>query len=127
MSAEKPLILVVENDSIQRDLIKLALSRMECQVVAVQHGAEALAVFERATPKVVLLDLFLPQMSGLEVIERLRENGKIWNTTIIVISSFGFPEVVEQAKETGAYDFIIKPFEGDLLIKRVKKALQRRR
>lgn len=127
MNPKKPLILVVENDPVQRDLMKLALERIDCHVITVTSGADALTSFEEMVPQVVLLDLFLPRMSGLEVIEELRLSGRLCQTTVLAISSLGFPEVVEHAREAGAYDFIIKPFEIDLLQRRVRKALNRRK
>jgi DNA-binding response OmpR family regulator len=124
--ADKPTILIVENDPLQRDLINLALSRIDCEVITVQDGQDALIWFENIQPELILLDLFLPQMSGLDIIARLKEDGKLHRTTVIAISALGFPEVVEQAQEAGAYDFLVKPIDSELLIRRVKKALIRR-
>lgn len=126
MKVKKPTILIVENDAIQRDLMTLSLNRISCQILTAANGIEAIHIMETVTPAIILLDLFLPQMSGLEVIAWLKDTGKLCRTTVIVISSLGFTEVVQQAKNYGAYDFLIKPIEGDLLIDRVKSGLNRR-
>ena len=119
--------LVIEYDTIQRDLITLALKRIPCLVHTAENAKQAVEIFEEVSPEIVIIDLFLPQMSGLEIIDQFRSTGKLARTTVIVISSFGFPEVVQQVKDAGAYDFIVKPFESDLLIQRVIKAIERRK
>lgn len=129
MTAEtdgKPKILVVEYDRVQRDLILLALMRIDCEVLALQKGKDILQAIETYRPDIVLLDLFLPKISGLDVLEDIQQRGALSQLTVIVVSGMGFGEIVEQAREKGAYDFLIKPIDTDLLIKRVARALKRR-
>lgn len=127
MTKNKPTILVIEPDTLQRNMIKLALSRIDCHVSIAMNVAEVLDKFQTEKPDIVLLDLFLPQMNGLDLITYLNEYDHALNTTIIAISALGFPEVVEQAKDAGAYDFIIKPINAEIIIQRVNKALNHRK
>jgi len=126
MAVDRPVIVIIENDAVQRDLITMALRKINCHAIPVSSGLNAVKTIEETRPDLVLLDLFLPQINGLEILHRLQESGKLSLTTVIVISSMSYMEVVEQAKEAGAHDFLIKPFESDLLLERVKNALKRR-
>ena len=125
-AGKKPKIIVVENDRIQRDLILLALRRLNCDVIILQNGLDVVTAIQSQKPEVVILDLFLPLVSGLDILEELKQSGMLVKTTVIVVSGMGFTEIVEQAKEKGAFDFLIKPIETDLLVNRVEKALRRR-
>jgi CheY-like chemotaxis protein len=84
-------------------------------LAAVESGA--------ARPELVLLDLFLPQINGLMLLASLRQIAGLETVPVIVLSTLGFPEIVEQAIAAGAQDFLLKPFDPELLAEKVSRIL----
>jgi|WetSurMetagenome_2_1015567.scaffolds.fasta_scaffold1032842_2 DNA-binding response OmpR family regulator len=124
MSADaesRPAILLVEPDRPLRDVIVLGLERAGFEVVTVEHPEETVAMIRSRRPFLVLLDLFLPHVSGLEILKQIDATlrSHCW---IFVLSAFGFPEVVQQAQQAGARDFILKPIDTDGLVEKAKHA-----
>lgn len=130
MGEQTITILVVESDPLLRDLIRLALARPDafkspCQVSIAQDGAQALKILRKQTFDLLLLDILLPQMNGLDVLKRARNEKILGEQPVLLLSSLAYREVVEQAMQVGATDFIIKPFSVDDLILRINLALER--
>jgi DNA-binding NtrC family response regulator len=107
------LVLVVDDEQDIRDASERILSRAGYQVQKASRGDEALDIMNKNSVDIVLLDLKMPGMDGLEVLARIRE----WNTEIqvIVITGYATVETAIEAMKQGAYDFIPKPFEPDQL------------
>jgi CheY-like chemotaxis protein len=108
-------VLVAEEDKVVADLFALSLSEMGCQVKIEYRETQIRNVLERWKPDLLLLDLFLPGCSGLALLREFSQTttsaGK--QLPILVISSMGFKEVVEQARKLGAVDFVLKPVDLD--------------
>lgn len=124
MSDSQAEILLIESDQILLDLIQLSLEQEDYHVIVALNGEEALAAFHHYKPKVVLLDLFLHQTNALALIRQLKElpQGKL--IPIIVLSALGYREVIRQAMDAGANDFILKPVDLDMLIDRIRKVFE---
>jgi len=118
--------LVVENDSAQRALISLGLNRLGCTVFTAKDGIEARKMLEDRRPTLLVLDTYLPQINGIELLRQLKSAFKIDQCSVIMISPFGFEEVVQMAIQAGAHDFLVKPINMDELIQRAKGLLERR-
>jgi len=121
MEESRATLLLLEADPALRDLIVLPLEREGFRVIASDRAAEAPALIRKYKPFLVLLDLFLPHISGLEVLRKIDEGLKT-HCFIIVISSLGFREVVEQAREAGARDFLLKPIDPDKMMDKIRRA-----
>ncbi|MCI0521607.1 MAG: response regulator [Chloroflexi bacterium] len=121
-------LLLVEDDPVLRDLISLALQRAaRYQVTAVEDGEEALEVFAQSRPQVLLLDILLPRLNGLQLLARLKEDDLLGDTTVVMTSALGYQEVIEQAIAAGARDFLVKPFDVETLLERLEIAIERNR
>lgn len=117
-------VLVIEDDLAQRDLISLVLSRMfNYKVVCAGNGIDGLALYAELHPSVIILDILLPQMNGLDFLRQLRQENPKSDCAIFVISGLGYREVVQQAIENGARDFMVKPFDIQILAQRVEEAI----
>lgn len=129
MSAEHPgttSILLVEDDTLLRDLIRLVFSHQAGFDIAVAgDGVQALEMIQQNRPDVLLLDILLPKMNGLELLRHLKQEEMLKNLTVVVISALGYPEIIQQAVDAGASDFLVKPFDLDILVQRLGRALQR--
>ena len=122
MTATGPAVLVVEDDDEVRGVLVRELGSRGYRVLEAPDGRTALERWEAGRPDVVLLDLGLPDMDGLEVIRRIRRDAM---TPIVILSArFAEREKVE-ALERGADDFVTKPFGLDELHARLRVALRR--
>jgi CheY-like chemotaxis protein len=116
-------ILLVEDDRVTRDLTRLALARAypQARLLTAQDGDEALTMWHTHRPDLVLMDILLPRRNGLEVMREML--ALIGPVPVIVISALGMREVVQQAVQAGARDFVLKPFDPRLLMDKVQRVL----
>jgi DNA-binding response OmpR family regulator len=101
-------VLIVEDDTDIRGAYVFALMRAGFEVVQAADGAEAIAMFERERPNVVLLDMLMPGMSGLDFLRQMNIANRFPETKILALSNIDTPRVVEQAKVLGAAEYLIK-------------------
>jgi len=124
---EKPpldKILVIEDDLALRELITLVLGRLlPCEIITAENGREALKLFHQHHPRVMVVDILLPQMNGLDMLRQLQQKGDLRQTNVIVISALGYREIVQQAMAAGAHHFIVKPFDVEVLVEHAREAL----
>lgn len=106
-------ILVVDDERDIREGSERILSRIGFQLSTAARGDEALGIFDQVRPAIVLLDLKMPGLDGMEVLKRLREMDP--GILVIVITGYATVETAIEAMKQGAYDFIPKPFEPDQL------------
>jgi two-component system, OmpR family, KDP operon response regulator KdpE len=123
MSAALPLLVVDDEPSFRR-LLRTSLSAQGYRVLEAGTGQGAIDSLGCDAPEVVLLDLGLPDMDGLEVIRRVRGSGA--RTPIIVLSSRGDERGKVQALDLGADDYVTKPFGMGELVARIRTALRHR-
>jgi DNA-binding NtrC family response regulator len=116
-------ILVVDDDADIREVVKDRLESLGHRVVTATSGGEGLDALERHNPHLILLDVEMPDMNGIEVLKQIRSRGH--DTTAVMITAYGTIERAVQAMKEGAYDFIPKPFEPDHIALIVDKALER--
>ncbi|MBR2854156.1 MAG: response regulator transcription factor [Clostridia bacterium] len=120
--SNKPLILVVEDDAAVRNLMAVTLETRGYRYHLAQNGMEALIEATTHQPDVMLLDLGLPDMEGVEIIRKVRG----WsNMPVIVISARAEDSDKVEALDAGADDYLTKPFSVDELLARLRVALRR--
>lgn len=112
-SMDEMQVLVVDDERDIRDGSERILSRMECRVTKASRGDEALELLTRQPVSIVLLDLKMPGMDGMEVLKRIQEMES--PPLVIVITGYATVDTAIEAMKRGAYDFIAKPFEPDQL------------
>jgi two-component system KDP operon response regulator KdpE len=120
--AVEPLILAVDDEAGILRLIKLELSSQGFRVIVANDGEEALRLAEQQRPDIVVLDIVMPDMSGLEVMRRLRERTSI---PIILLTAKDHDEDKVRGLELGADDYLVKPFNPEELSARVRAVLRR--
>jgi len=114
-------ILVVDDEVKMRRLLEMSLKNMGHETVQAADGAEALARFEEAPFDLVLTDLKMPRMDGIQLLRTLRERGE--EVPVIVLTAFGTIETAVEAMKLGAADYIIRPFEIETVELAVTRAL----
>ncbi len=120
-------VLIVEDEEHIVDFIKLGLKYEGFQVEAVDNGAEALTAVLRVNPDLVILDLTLPEIDGLEVCRDIRSNPVTADLPILMLTARTEVEDKVVGLETGADDYITKPFEFEELLARIHAILRRQR
>jgi DNA-binding NtrC family response regulator len=116
-------VLVVDDDAASRRLLDVRLRALDCQVVMAADGQEALSAISRVAPELILLDLQMPRMNGMEVLRKLRNDSLF--VPVIVITAHGSIETAVEAMKEGAYDFITKPVDANHFDIVVRKTLER--
>ncbi len=121
----KPTILVIEDEGALVTLLRYNLERDGYRVVEARDGEEALIVAAEETPDLILLDWALPNLSGIEVCRRLRMKGETRNTPIIMLTARGEESDRTRGLDTGADDYVVKPFSMTEMLARIRAVLRR--
>lgn len=111
-------VMLVENDRTTADLVKLGLGRLNLEVEHHLDGADVLPLLVRQRPVLLLVDMLVPGLNALDLIGEMRRRGWLRQTQVVVISALGFKEVVQQAIQMGAVDFLVKPLSVDALVEK---------
>jgi two-component system phosphate regulon response regulator PhoB len=125
MSSDQPCVLVVEDEPAQREVLAYNLEAEGFAVSRAENGEEALMLVEEAAPDVIVLDWMMPNLSGIEVCRRLKIRPETRGIPIIMLSARS--EEVDRVRglETGADDYVIKPYSVVELMARVRSQLRR--
>lgn len=112
---KKTKILIVDDAMFMRKMILKTLNQHGYNdVVLAANGSEGIALYEKERPHIVLLDITMPDMTGLEVLEKILEINK--DALIIMCSAVGQDKIITSALRMGAKDFIVKPYQEEMLI-----------
>jgi adenylate cyclase len=120
-------ILVVDDHEANRLILHDLIISYGHTPVLVENGLSALAHIRRDPPDLVLLDILMPELNGLEVLQRMRDDGSLRTIPVIVVSSVDELDSIVKCIEAGAEDYIIKPFNHTLLRARLMACLDKKR
>lgn len=120
MSIEK--VLVVDDELIMRNFLSEALKRKGIEVTTAENGQKASALLQESSFDMVITDMKMPGMSGIDIVRKVKELSP--STLVIVITAFGTIENAIEAMRAGAFDYLIKPFPIESLIAIIEKAHQ---
>lgn len=118
-------VLVVDDKDMLRDSVGATLQRAGFTILAASDGASALELVTKRRPDAVVTDLKMPGLSGVELLEKIREFDD--DLPVVLMTAYGAVETAVKAIKLGAYDYICKPFEGDELVIAVKRAIEHAR
>jgi two-component system, OmpR family, phosphate regulon response regulator PhoB len=121
----KPLVLVVEDEAALATMLRYNLEKQGFRVEEATDGQEALIRIAEAQPDLVLLDWMLPQMSGLEVCRQIRRRSATRDLPVIMVTARADDQDAVRGLNTGADDYIAKPFSMDALLARIRALLRR--
>jgi len=120
-------IVVADDDADIRDLVVLKLEQSGHDVVAVGDGAAAVQASQDAVPDLVILDLMMPGMGGLDACRALRADAELTRIPVILLTARAQESDIEQGFDAGADDYVVKPFSPRELASRVSAMLARSR
>jgi two-component system, OmpR family, phosphate regulon response regulator PhoB len=121
----KPLVLVVEDEAALATMLRYNLEKQGFRVEEATDGQEALIRIAEMQPDLVLLDWMLPQMSGLEVCRQIRRRSATRDLPVIMVTARTDDQDAVRGLNTGADDYIAKPFSMDALLARIRALLRR--
>jgi len=119
-----PVVLIVDDEKSLRDFVRRNLEARHYKALTASNGLEAMAIFNNEKVDLVILDLMMPHLDGLETTRRIRESSK---TPIIILTALGEEADKVQAFDMGADDYLTKPFGVGELMGRIKAVLRRAR
>lgn len=111
----RPTVLIVDDDDFQRKLLAQLLEDLKLEFVFAASGTEALASLRRHRPDLVLMDVNLPGMDGVETTRRIKSVEQLAAVPVVMITGHSEKSVVVESLKAGASDFVVKPFDKDIL------------
>ena len=117
----KPIILVVDDEKVMLEVFRKILEKKEYLVLTVNNGKAALEQVEEKRPNLVLLDLKMVGMNGIEVLRQIKRIDR--NIEVIIITGYGAMKTARIAMRLGAYDYITKPIDINYIKALIKNAL----
>jgi DNA-binding response OmpR family regulator len=121
----KQRVLVIDDEPAALRLVEYVFKRADYEVHVAANGAEGLSKVDEVKPNLVILDVMMPDMSGLEVCQRLRAQPATARLPVIMLSAKGQVDDKVSGFEAGADDYVPKPVDPDELLARAKALLQR--
>ncbi|MEK7205001.1 MAG: response regulator, partial [candidate division NC10 bacterium] len=125
MMTTRGRILIVDDEEQMRDLLVKVLDKNDYQVSAAGDGEQALALLEKEPVDLVVTDVRMPGIGGLEALKAIKELNP--DIVVIIMTAFGSIDQAVQAVKEGAYDYINKPFKIDEMLLTIEKSLEERR
>ena len=119
----QPMVMMVDDDVFQHITVSRLLKDEGYRLVFVTSGIEALNMLRKIHPDLILMDLSMPDMDGLEVVRRMKGVVRFANIPIIMITGKSEENVVTESMKVGAIDFMVKPFGREALIEKIAKVL----
>jgi len=120
----KPRILIVDDERVIRETLSTILDEENMETRLAVNGREALELLEKTNFDLIITDLKMPEIGGLELLEKVMQRAP--QTSVIIITAYGSMESAIEALRLGAYDYLVKPLDFDDVIIRVKRLLEHR-
>jgi CheY-like chemotaxis protein len=117
----KKTVMIIDDSIVIRKMIEIALEDEDYNIVTAISGKEGLETIEKEKPNLVILDMMLPDMNGIEVLKTIKTEKKL---PVIMLSGKDSPQLIETAKEVGVDDFLPKPFRDEELVEKVKTLIE---
>lgn len=122
-----PQILIVDDDKFVRKIMAKSLEEAGCRLEIATHGGEAVQILEDFTPDIIISDWMMPEMDGIELCQWVRRNNRLKDSYFILLTAKDRVEDKTHGLDTGADDYITKPFQGAELVARVRSGLRLRK
>ncbi|BBO73317.1 two-component system response regulator [Desulfosarcina widdelii] len=119
-------ILTVDDSKTIRMIVKKAFKPYNCELFEGENGVEGLAIAAKEMPDLIILDITMPVMTGIEMLGKLKAESALKDIPVIMLTAESGKENVMQIVKMGVKDYIVKPFKGEQLIDRAKNILKLR-
>ena len=119
-------ILTVDDSKTIRMIVKKAFKPYNCEIFEGENGVEGLAIAAKEMPDLIILDITMPVMTGIEMLGKLKAENDLKDIPVVMLTAESGKENVMQIVKMGVKDYIVKPFKGEQLIERAKNILKLR-
>ena len=119
-----PKILIIDDDPFVRTTLQSRLQKENFEVVTAETGAEGIALATRERPHLIVLDLAMPDIDGLDVLERLHREIITWDISVLVLTARGDPESRQRSQQLGVSRFFVKPLSPRHLLAEINRLLK---
>ena len=117
-------VLTVDDSKTIRMVVKKAFQPFDCEVLEGENGVMGLAIATREKPDLIVLDITMPVMNGIEMLEKMKSEPELKNIPVIMLTAESGKDNVMHIVKMGVKDYMVKPFKGEDLIGRVQKFMQ---
>ena len=117
-------ILTVDDSRTIRMIVKNAFKNYDCELFEAENGRDGLKLAAEVSPDLIILDITMPVMTGIEMLARMTESGLLEKTSVIMLTAESGRDNVMNIVKMGVKDYIVKPFKGEQLIERVQLILE---
>ena len=117
-------VLTVDDSKTIRMIVKKAFKQYDCEIFEAENGLEGLAMTAKEKPDLIVLDITMPVMNGIEMLERLKGEATLKDIPVIMLTAESGKDNVMQIVKMGVKDYMVKPFKGEDLIGRVEKIIK---
>jgi CheY-like chemotaxis protein len=117
-------VLIVDDNRASRDLIRAILKTVRCDITEASHGQQALDLIQQERPDLVLLDIDMPGMDGLTVVQKIRENTSLVGLPVVAVTAFAMEGDRERAIAAGFTAYVTKPVRPATLRQQVQQLLE---
>src|SRR5437763_16855132 len=124
--SERPVLLIADDDEDVQRLLTLYVRPLDCEVLTARDGEEALVIAQSRLPDVVLLDVMMPKRSGWEVCQALKAVQLTSQVAVVLVTGRGEVKDRLTGLQVGADDYLVKPFDRDQVVSRIRRLLERR-
>jgi CheY-like chemotaxis protein len=121
--SQRPKVLIVDDEAFNVDYIHQELEDYDYQLITAFNGREALELIESQQPDLVLLDLMMPVLDGFAVLAQIKSDPLLRDTPFIIVSAATDSKSIVKGIKQGAEDYLTKPVDGDLLVRKVREYL----
>ena len=123
MSVKKHKVLIIDDEILIREGVKAALQHSNFEALTLESPARAEAVVRQAKPDLIIMDLYMPELNGLELLRKLKKERATAEIPVIIFTGSQERVDVISGQHAGAYEYVTKPVDNDVLIDKIRKML----
>ena len=122
--AKKPRVLVIDDDAIVRETVRIALGSGGFEALTLESPALAQTVVRQSKPDLILMDLYMPELNGLDLCRKLKSDPATKGIPVVLFTGSNETVDVISGIDAGAFEYITKPVDGELLIAKIRGVLK---
>jgi two-component system phosphate regulon response regulator PhoB len=117
-------VLIIEDDDSNRRILTMTIEQMGLEVHTAENGEEGLEIAKEMQPHLIIMDVMMPKMGGIQTVKLIRNSGSLSKVPIIIVSAKAAKKDAQEALDVGANEFVTKPFRVKIIQDIVKKYLE---
>lgn len=121
--ARKHKVLIIDDEVLIREVVKAALLHSNFEAATLESPSLAETVIRQSKPDLILMDLYMPELNGLELLRKLRQDPKTADIPVIIFSGSHSKVDVISGQHAGAYEYVTKPVDNQVLVEKIRKIL----